>query len=273
MRIETSMWTSRWWNPRSSMEGRARHTNPRFTLGSALFAAVVFGEHHRVLTLISALWSWYQPIHYSSRRSCSLKCFVEEGTHSSSWRTSTWKGASTLALPALLWTLNIDMLKSKSNASWGNHVFYLPVRMPISMGKVENPLEFVSNAGRWVSPILASMIASSYSSGSSTWRKIILSSFCSRCGNKSKKVEQSLPRMEVCYQHLRGGWCLCRKQSLTHHTKTIYSIWQRKRGLSILHDVSGIIKPGRLSLLLGLPGSGKITLLSTLAGRLIQICE
>ncbi|CAD6230895.1 unnamed protein product [Miscanthus lutarioriparius] len=42
----------------------------------------------------------------------------------------------------------------------------------------------------------------------------------------------------------------------------------RKQIMPILHDVSGIIKPRRLTLLLGPPGSGKTTLLLALAGRL-----
>ncbi|XP_058074636.1 pleiotropic drug resistance protein TUR2-like isoform X2 [Magnolia sinica] len=42
----------------------------------------------------------------------------------------------------------------------------------------------------------------------------------------------------------------------------------RKKPVSILHDVSGIIKPCRMTLLLGPPGSGKTTLLLALAGKL-----
>ncbi|XVE70385.1 hypothetical protein DITRI_Ditri10aG0068300 [Diplodiscus trichospermus] len=42
----------------------------------------------------------------------------------------------------------------------------------------------------------------------------------------------------------------------------------QKKKFSILRDVSGIIKPGRLTLLLGPPGSGKTTLLQTLTGKL-----
>ncbi|CAL4962703.1 unnamed protein product [Urochloa decumbens] len=42
----------------------------------------------------------------------------------------------------------------------------------------------------------------------------------------------------------------------------------RKRTMPILHDVSGIIRPRRLTLLLGPPGSGKTTFLLALAGRL-----
>ncbi|XP_008445146.1 pleiotropic drug resistance protein 1-like [Cucumis melo] len=42
----------------------------------------------------------------------------------------------------------------------------------------------------------------------------------------------------------------------------------KKKSLSILHDVSGIIKPKRMTLLLGPPSSGKTTLLLALAGKL-----
>ncbi|GAV70531.1 ABC_tran domain-containing protein/ABC2_membrane domain-containing protein/PDR_assoc domain-containing protein, partial [Cephalotus follicularis] len=43
-----------------------------------------------------------------------------------------------------------------------------------------------------------------------------------------------------------------------------------KKPLPILHDVSGIIKPRRMTLLLGPPSSGKTTLLLALAGRLAK---
>ncbi|XWS26922.1 hypothetical protein CRYUN_Cryun26dG0071800 [Craigia yunnanensis] len=42
----------------------------------------------------------------------------------------------------------------------------------------------------------------------------------------------------------------------------------QKKKFSILRDLSGIIKPGRLTLLLGPPGSGKSTLLQALSGKL-----
>ncbi|KAL3851432.1 hypothetical protein ACJIZ3_013314 [Penstemon smallii] len=42
----------------------------------------------------------------------------------------------------------------------------------------------------------------------------------------------------------------------------------RKKSFSILKDVSGIIKPSRMTLLLGPPSSGKTTLLLALTGML-----
>ena len=41
-----------------------------------------------------------------------------------------------------------------------------------------------------------------------------------------------------------------------------------KRDFTILDNVSGIIPPNRICLLLGPPGSGKSTLLEALAGKL-----
>ncbi|TKY56464.1 ABC transporter G family member 31 [Spatholobus suberectus] len=42
----------------------------------------------------------------------------------------------------------------------------------------------------------------------------------------------------------------------------------KRHSLTILNDVSGVIKPGRMTLLLGPPGAGKTTLLLALAGKL-----
>ncbi|XP_062204875.1 ABC transporter G family member 37 [Phragmites australis] len=48
----------------------------------------------------------------------------------------------------------------------------------------------------------------------------------------------------------------------------LHIIPSRKQPMTVLHDVSGIIKPRRMALLLGPPGSGKTTLLLALAGKL-----
>ncbi|XP_042517442.1 pleiotropic drug resistance protein 1-like [Macadamia integrifolia] len=48
----------------------------------------------------------------------------------------------------------------------------------------------------------------------------------------------------------------------------LHIVRSKKVPISILHDVSGIIKPGRMTLLLGPPASGKTTLMLALAGKL-----
>ncbi|KAL8536981.1 hypothetical protein ACS0TY_012240 [Phlomoides rotata] len=50
--------------------------------------------------------------------------------------------------------------------------------------------------------------------------------------------------------------------------KFLHIIPNTKKAFTILKDVNGIIKPGRMTLLLGPPSSGKTTLLLALAGRL-----
>ncbi|CAL5438581.1 unnamed protein product [Camellia sinensis] len=48
----------------------------------------------------------------------------------------------------------------------------------------------------------------------------------------------------------------------------LHILLNQKKRFSILHNISGIIKPGRMTLLLGPPGSGKTTLLLALSGKL-----
>ena len=45
-------------------------------------------------------------------------------------------------------------------------------------------------------------------------------------------------------------------------------LFRKSRRFTILRDASGVLKPGRLTLLLGPPGSGKTTLLKALSGKL-----
>lgn len=49
---------------------------------------------------------------------------------------------------------------------------------------------------------------------------------------------------------------------------TLHILPSRKKPFTILKDVSGIVKPCRMTLLLGPPSSGKTTLLLALAGKL-----
>ena len=49
-----------------------------------------------------------------------------------------------------------------------------------------------------------------------------------------------------------------------------YILRPDKRKLVILDKVSGVLKPGRLTLLLGPPSSGKSTLLKALSGALVH---
>ncbi|KAH1258472.1 Pleiotropic drug resistance protein 1 [Glycine max] len=96
----------------------------------------------------------------------------------------------------------------------------------------------------------------------------------------SKIVGIDLPTIEVRFENLsieaeaRAG-----TRALPTFTNFIVNILEgllnslhvlpnRKQHLNILEDVSGIIKPGRMTLLLGPPSSGKTTLLLALAGKL-----
>ncbi|OIT36141.1 PREDICTED: pleiotropic drug resistance protein 1-like isoform X1 [Nicotiana attenuata] len=89
-----------------------------------------------------------------------------------------------------------------------------------------------------------------------------------------------LPSIEVRFEHLNieadayiGSRALPTFTNfLTNFLETmltsLHILPNQKRKLTILNDVSGIIKPCRMTLLLGPPGSGKTTLLLALAGKL-----
>lgn len=89
-----------------------------------------------------------------------------------------------------------------------------------------------------------------------------------------------LPTIEVRFEHLRvqadahvGSRALPTILNFTLNIiegllTQIKLLRTRKRKLNILNDVSGIVKPSRMTLLLGPPGSGKTTLLLALAGKL-----
>ncbi|KAK8675956.1 hypothetical protein V6N13_034014 [Hibiscus sabdariffa] len=93
------------------------------------------------------------------------------------------------------------------------------------------------------------------------------------------KAEVKLPTVEVRFKNL-----YVEAKCKLVHGKPLPTLWNTARSLlsdlanlpgskqeatiSILNDASGIIKPGRMTLLLGPPGCGKSTLLLALSGKL-----
>ncbi|CAN7062210.1 unnamed protein product [Brassica rapa subsp. trilocularis] len=94
------------------------------------------------------------------------------------------------------------------------------------------------------------------------------------------RVGVELPSIEVRYKHLsveaecevvEGKALPTLWNSLKHiilELIKLSGVRTHEANISILNDVSGIIKPGRLTLLLGPPGCGKTTLLKALSGNL-----
>ncbi|KAG6409649.1 hypothetical protein SASPL_127690 [Salvia splendens] len=104
--------------------------------------------------------------------------------------------------------------------------------------------------------------------------------FLLKLKERIQRVGLDLPTIEVRYEHLSidadayvGGRALPTvfnfiANILEGFLSSCRLLPSRKKPLPILHDVSGIIKPGRLTLLLGPPSSGKTSLLLALAGKL-----
>ncbi|KAG9150960.1 hypothetical protein Leryth_003090 [Lithospermum erythrorhizon] len=104
--------------------------------------------------------------------------------------------------------------------------------------------------------------------------------FLLKLRDRLDRVGIDLPTIEVRYNNLKiEAEAYVGSRSLPSFTNfainfvedvlnTLHILPSRKKHLQILRDVSGIIKPCRLTLLLGPPSSGKTTLLLALAGRL-----
>ncbi|KAK4279544.1 hypothetical protein QN277_011311 [Acacia crassicarpa] len=103
--------------------------------------------------------------------------------------------------------------------------------------------------------------------------------FLRRLKDRIDKVEIEIPTIEVRFEHLNveGDTYIGTRALPTLLNSTMNAIENvlglikvfpsKKRAVNILQDVSGILKPSRMTLLLGPPGSGKTTLLQTLSNK------
>ncbi|KAI8569218.1 hypothetical protein RHMOL_Rhmol02G0261800 [Rhododendron molle] len=99
-------------------------------------------------------------------------------------------------------------------------------------------------------------------------------------GTSIHRVGIETPKIDVRFEHLSvdgdihvGGRALPTLFNATLNTlESVLGLFRlapsKKRKIQILKDVSGIVKPSRMTLLLGPPNAGKTTLLLALAGKL-----
>ncbi|KAK2363926.1 pleiotropic drug resistance protein [Trifolium repens] len=96
--------------------------------------------------------------------------------------------------------------------------------------------------------------------------------------DRVNRVGIKMPTIEVRFEHMKikAEVHIGKRASptLTNYVLDMveaplnYILRRRRQQVNILNNVSGIIKPGRMTLLLGPPSSGKTTLLLALAGKL-----
>ncbi|KAM1795532.1 hypothetical protein ACFX11_035867 [Malus domestica] len=109
--------------------------------------------------------------------------------------------------------------------------------------------------------------------------------FLLRLKSRIDRVGIDIPKIEVRFQNLKIAaeayagsravptvlnYCVNMVEGLLN---SLHILPSKKKHVSILKDVSGIIRPCRMALLLGPPSSGKTTLLLALAGQLDQDLE
>ncbi|KAK2655148.1 hypothetical protein Ddye_008200 [Dipteronia dyeriana] len=104
--------------------------------------------------------------------------------------------------------------------------------------------------------------------------------FLRRLRDRTDRVGIEVPKIEVRYEHLSvegdvhvGSRAL--PSLINFYMNAIESVLgfahlfpHNKRKIQILKDVSGVVRPSRMTLILGPPGSGKTTLMLALAGKL-----
>ncbi|KAK6138442.1 hypothetical protein DH2020_027817 [Rehmannia glutinosa] len=103
--------------------------------------------------------------------------------------------------------------------------------------------------------------------------------FLQRLRNRTDRVGIEIPKIEVRFQNLsiEGDAYVGTRALPTLLNSTLNTLEaalgmiglspSKKRVVKILDEVSGIVRPSRMALLLGPPGSGKTTLLKALAGK------
>ncbi|KAL9167878.1 hypothetical protein ABFS82_05G126500 [Erythranthe guttata] len=104
--------------------------------------------------------------------------------------------------------------------------------------------------------------------------------FLLKLRNRIDRVGIDIPTIEVRYEHLNIGaeaygqsralptFINANINTIEGILNSLHILPSRKKPFTILKDVSGTIKPCRMTLLLGPPSSGKSTLLLALAGKL-----
>ncbi|XP_059646739.1 pleiotropic drug resistance protein 2-like [Cornus florida] len=104
--------------------------------------------------------------------------------------------------------------------------------------------------------------------------------FLRKLRERNDRVGIEIPKIEIRYEHLsvEGEVHVGSRALPTLFNASMNAIESllgliklapsKKRNIKILQDISGIVKPTRMTLLLGPPGAGKTTMLMALAGKL-----